>query len=61
MLHWYRKSVVVLHWYRQSVEVLHLYRQNVLALQPMLPSLLSMDVDGRVLRFDTFSKIIGPG
>jgi hypothetical protein len=25
------------------------------------PSLLSLDVDGRVLRIDTFSKLLGPG
>ncbi|XP_022092884.1 kynurenine/alpha-aminoadipate aminotransferase, mitochondrial-like [Acanthaster planci] len=29
--------------------------------QPRIPSYLSLDVDGRVLRFDSFSKIVGPG
>lgn len=30
-------------------------------LQALVPSLLSMDTDGRVLRFDSFSKVIAPG
>lgn len=30
-------------------------------LAAVVPSLLSMDVDGRVLRFDSFSKVIAPG
>ena len=30
-------------------------------LSSLVPSLLSMDVDGRVMRFDSFSKIIAPG
>lgn len=30
-------------------------------LQSLVPSLLSMDVDGRVMRFDSFSKVIAPG
>jgi aromatic amino acid aminotransferase I len=30
-------------------------------LQSMIPSFLSMDVDGRVLRMDSFSKVISPG
>lgn len=29
--------------------------------RPLTPSFLSMDVDGRVIRFDTFSKTISPG
>ncbi|KAK7491927.1 hypothetical protein BaRGS_00016773 [Batillaria attramentaria] len=29
--------------------------------KPRVPSLLSMDVDGRVIRFDTLSKIVSPG
>ncbi|XP_070194496.1 kynurenine/alpha-aminoadipate aminotransferase, mitochondrial-like isoform X2 [Littorina saxatilis] len=29
--------------------------------RPLIASFLSMDVDGRVLRADTFSKILGPG
>ena len=29
--------------------------------RPLSPSFLSMDVDGRVVRFDTFSKTIAPG
>ncbi|ESO92952.1 hypothetical protein LOTGIDRAFT_202579 [Lottia gigantea] len=29
--------------------------------RPLPPSLLSLDVDGRVIRFDTFSKILAPG
>ncbi|XP_076472324.1 kynurenine/alpha-aminoadipate aminotransferase, mitochondrial-like isoform X2 [Babylonia areolata] len=28
---------------------------------PLIPSLLSMDVDGRVVRLDSFSKVIAPG
>lgn len=30
-------------------------------LKSLVPSLLSMDVDGRVMRFDSFSKVIAPG
>lgn len=30
-------------------------------LASLVPSLLSMDVDGRVMRFDSFSKVIAPG
>ncbi|KAF2682786.1 PLP-dependent transferase [Lentithecium fluviatile CBS 122367] len=30
-------------------------------LQSLVPSLLSMDVDGRVMRLDSFSKVISPG
>jgi aromatic amino acid aminotransferase I len=30
-------------------------------LRSLVPSLLSLDVDGRVLRFDSFSKVIAPG
>jgi aromatic amino acid aminotransferase I len=30
-------------------------------LQTLVPSYLSMDVDGRVLRLDSFSKVISPG
>lgn len=30
-------------------------------LQTLVPSLLSIDVDGRVLRLDSFSKVIAPG
>lgn len=30
-------------------------------LQPIEPTFLSMDVDGRVLRLDSFSKIVAPG
>ncbi|ODV91161.1 hypothetical protein CANCADRAFT_117634 [Tortispora caseinolytica NRRL Y-17796] len=30
-------------------------------LQKLVPSFLSMDVDGRVLRMDTFSKVLAPG
>lgn len=30
-------------------------------IQSLAPSLLSMDVDGRVLRLDSFSKVIAPG
>lgn len=30
-------------------------------LQSLVPSLLSLDVDGRVMRFDSFSKVIAPG
>lgn len=29
--------------------------------RPLIPSFLSLDVDGRVLRFDTFSKLVAPG
>ncbi|XP_033632479.1 kynurenine/alpha-aminoadipate aminotransferase, mitochondrial-like [Asterias rubens] len=29
--------------------------------QPRIPSYLSLDVDGRVLRFDSFSKLVAPG
>jgi len=29
--------------------------------QPRVPSFLSLDVDGRVLRLDSFSKTIGGG
>ncbi|XP_038055167.1 kynurenine/alpha-aminoadipate aminotransferase, mitochondrial-like [Patiria miniata] len=29
--------------------------------RPRIPSYLSIDVDGRVLRFDSFSKVISPG
>ena len=29
--------------------------------RPLSPSFLSMDVDGRVIRFDTFSKTVAPG
>jgi aromatic amino acid aminotransferase I len=28
---------------------------------PIVPSFLSLDVDGRVLRVDSFSKIVAPG
>ncbi|OAX35057.1 PLP-dependent transferase [Rhizopogon vinicolor AM-OR11-026] len=28
---------------------------------PLIPTFLSMDVDGRVLRIDTFSKVLAPG
>ncbi|XP_038055168.1 kynurenine/alpha-aminoadipate aminotransferase, mitochondrial-like [Patiria miniata] len=34
------------------------YLQEVM---PRVPSYLSLDVDGRVLRFDSFSKIVSPG
>lgn len=30
-------------------------------LQSLVPSILSMDVDGRVIRLDSFSKVIAPG
>jgi aromatic amino acid aminotransferase I / 2-aminoadipate transaminase len=30
-------------------------------LQSLVPTLLSMDVDGRVMRMDSFSKVIAPG
>ncbi|PZC88510.1 ARO8, Transcriptional regulator, partial [Pyrenophora tritici-repentis] len=30
-------------------------------LQLLVPSFLSMDTDGRVIRFDTFSKVVAPG
>ena len=30
-------------------------------LNSMIPSLLSMDVDGRVIRLDSFSKVLAPG
>ena len=30
-------------------------------LESLIPSLLSMDVDGRVMRMDSFSKVIAPG
>jgi len=30
-------------------------------IQALIPSLLSMDVDGRVMRMDSFSKVIAPG
>ncbi|KAH8593951.1 pyridoxal phosphate-dependent transferase [Bisporella sp. PMI_857] len=30
-------------------------------LQALVPTLLSMDVDGRVMRADSFSKVVGPG
>ncbi|KAH0547894.1 hypothetical protein GP486_008366, partial [Trichoglossum hirsutum] len=30
-------------------------------LEALVPSLLSMDVDGRVMRLDSFSKVISPG
>jgi aromatic amino acid aminotransferase I len=30
-------------------------------LEALVPTLLSMDVDGRVLRMDSFSKVIAPG
>ncbi|KAL8776794.1 MAG: hypothetical protein Q9213_008131 [Squamulea squamosa] len=30
-------------------------------LEALVPSLLSMDIDGRVLRMDSFSKVIAPG
>jgi len=30
-------------------------------IQPRVPSFLSMDVDGRVLRLDSFSKTMGGG
>ncbi|XP_076462801.1 kynurenine/alpha-aminoadipate aminotransferase, mitochondrial-like [Babylonia areolata] len=29
--------------------------------RPLIPSLLSMDVDGRVVRLDSFSKLVAPG
>ena len=29
--------------------------------QPRVPSFLSLDVDGRVLRLDSFSKTVGGG
>ncbi|XP_076463016.1 kynurenine/alpha-aminoadipate aminotransferase, mitochondrial-like [Babylonia areolata] len=29
--------------------------------RPMIPTLLSMDVDGRVIRLDSFSKVVAPG
>jgi len=32
-----------------------------LLVQPRVPSFLSMDVDGRVLRLDSFSKTMGGG
>ncbi|KAK3602728.1 hypothetical protein CHS0354_017170 [Potamilus streckersoni] len=32
-----------------------------LEIKPYMPSFLSMDVDGRVIRIDTFSKSIAPG
>jgi hypothetical protein len=31
------------------------------AASPPVPSFLSMDVDGRVIRVDSFSKIVAPG
>ncbi|KAK6179553.1 hypothetical protein SNE40_011883 [Patella caerulea] len=36
----------------------YFYLQNS---QPYIPSFLSMDVDGRVLRFDSFSKLLSSG
>ena len=33
----------------------------VFLLQPYVPSLLSMDEDGRVVRFDSFSKLLSGG
>ncbi|KAI9655630.1 MAG: Aromatic/aminoadipate aminotransferase 1 [Trizodia sp. TS-e1964] len=47
----------------ESRSVLHLERDtsyNVF-LDALVPSFLSMDVDGRVLRLDSFSKVIAPG
>lgn len=32
-----------------------------LYLKPRVPSFLSMDEDGRVLRFDSFSKVLSSG
>ena len=29
--------------------------------QPYVPSFLSMDTDGRVVRFDSFSKLVSSG
>ncbi|KAK7491926.1 hypothetical protein BaRGS_00016772, partial [Batillaria attramentaria] len=29
--------------------------------RPLVPTFLSMDVDGRILRLDTFSKVVAPG
>lgn len=34
---------------------------NEAFLQALIPTLLSMDVDGRVMRLDSFSKVIAPG
>lgn len=31
------------------------------AASPVIPSFLSMDIDGRVIRVDSFSKIVAPG
>lgn len=36
-------------------------RSHTTFLQSLIPSLLSMDVDGRVMRLDSFSKVIAPG
>ena len=33
----------------------------LLCFQPYVPSLMSMDTDGRVIRFDSFSKLISSG
>ena len=30
-------------------------------MQELIPSFLSIDVDGRVLRLDSFSKVVAPG
>ncbi|KXN66054.1 PLP-dependent transferase, partial [Conidiobolus coronatus NRRL 28638] len=37
------------------------YNESEFALDTLLPSLLSIDVDGRVVRMDSFSKVIAPG
>lgn len=36
-------------------------KNNAAFLEALVPTILSMDVDGRVMRMDSFSKVIAPG
>lgn len=47
-----------------QVTVMRMLMKDIIVhvfVQPRVPSFLSLDVDGRVLRLDSFSKTIGGG